>query len=200
MYGENEVRGQLDGLSERLGHLTYWGDYGGDIVARYHYTMLLENYPDVVRRSPEMWGQQLAIDPQVDYSHDNMREVIRFIAAFDPNSREYIDYPIYDLGFSEFEWEQVQREMTEGWWAEYSQKELADEFSEWTGNTMVPDFNTPEWATLVYDFLQDSDEYPYFETADSIVVPGWDAHNVAMWLLERYADEITNAGNPAPLI
>jgi hypothetical protein len=200
---EEQFESQHEKLSDRLGHLTYWGDYGGDIVSRYHYTMLLENYPDIVRRTSAMYGQQLELSPVPGYRTDDLREVIRFVAYFDPNSPTYKEYPIYEeIGFSDFEFELTQKEMTEGWWGEYNQKELADQFYDWEGNTLVPDFPSSAWGALVHDYFKDADWTTfeaYWEGADSLVVHGWEVEEVAHWLLERYAEEITKAGNPPAL-
>lgn len=196
---------QFNALSQRLFGLTFWGDYGGDIISRYHYSMLLEEAPLVVGSIDAMHGQGLvlvAVEPDNEEYRDQLREVIRFLAYFDPDSKSYGGYPLYDeSGFSDWEWHAIQKEMTEGWWAEYERGELAEQFEDWEDNTIVPEVGSDEWGQLLADWdeeHQDGD-YPYWEGADSLIVTNWDAEKVAAWLLDRYARSITEAGNPTPL-
>ena len=198
--GKHEA--QWESLSQRLFGRTFWGDYGGDIVTRFYYTELLKNYPNVVSSIEAAHGQGLVLSGIMDGYNDELREVIRFLAYFDPESREYGYGEMWDAdGFSDWEWQAIDKEMNEGWWAEYTQRELVDYFSDWDGNTIVPDINTQEWADFIWEFYRENDEnYPYFEGADSLIVPGFGEVEVAAeWLLERYARSLTEAGNPEPL-
>lgn len=194
---------QTEALSQKLFGLTFWGDYGGDIISRYHYTMLLEAYPNVVRSIEAMHGQGLVLSNYLELAGEGeLSEVIRFVGYMDPSADSYNGYPLYNEdGYCDWESALSQEEMVSGWWAEYYRGELVDYMGDWD-NTLVPDAGTPEWGTLVYEF-QSKDDFEHIETywegADSLVVRGWETEEVAEWLLGRYADEITNAGNPEPL-
>jgi hypothetical protein len=195
---------QSESVSQRLMGRTFWGDYGGDTLNRFHYEMLLELYPDAVKSIEHSHGQSLvlAIGTAMDPRH--VRGVIDFLAYFDPKSDTFGDYPLYEelWSYSEWEWELTQKEMTTGWWAEYFQNELDDYFCDWEDNTMVPAQFSTEWSKLVdaYCSKNDWDDIEtYWESADSLIVNGWDTEAVAMWLLERYAGEISSGGNPPTL-
>ena len=192
---------QFEALSQRLFGRTFWGDYGGDIVTRWYYSELLENYPLAVASIEAMHGQGLvltAVEPDNEEYRDQLREVIRFLAFFDPASSEYFYGEVWGSDYmSDWEWKLIDKELTEGWWANYTRGELVDYFADWEDNTIVPEVGTEEWAKFVWEFYRENDEnYPYFESADSIVVPGWDTDAAAEWLLAQYAKSITEAGNP----
>lgn len=189
---------QWNALSQRLFGRTFWGDYGGDIISRYYYTELLRMAPNVVSSVEAMHGQGLVLSGVVVGYNDELREVIRFLAYFDPESREYGHGELWDVdGFSNFEYEAAYEEMTTGWWGEYSHGELVAHFSDWEDNTIVPERDSEGWGDLLQSYLYDDGEfYPYWESADSLVVHGWETDKVAEWLLERYAKSITDAGNP----
>lgn len=193
---------QFEALSQRLFGLTAWGNYSGTILERYHYTMLLEEYPDVVESIEAGYVKGLVLRSNRG-TPGHLHEVIHFLAHFDSTAANYNDYPIYDEdGFYEFEHELNDEEMFNGWWAEYASKELAEQFEEWEGNTMVPEHGTPEWAKLVSGWFEADDwnSYEvYWEGADSIIVHGWDAESVAKWMLAEYAESMTQAGNPPTL-
>lgn len=192
---------QFEALSQRLFGRTFWGDYGGDIISRYYYSYLLENYTLAVGFIEAAHGQGLVLmrNPLEDPAYsDQLREVIRFLAFFDPESPEYGHGEMWDPeGLSDWEWQLIDKEMNEGWWAEYVHGELVDHFSDWEDNTLVPDINTKEWGDFIWRYYRESDEnYPYFEGADSLITPGFEIEDAADWLLAQYADSITNAGNP----
>lgn len=192
---------QFEALSQRLFGRTFWGSYGGDILTRYYYTALLEDYPLAVASIEAGHGQALvlsAVEPDNEEYRDQLREVIRFLAHFDPNSSEYVDYIWGEDAFSQFEYDLAYEEMTSGWWGTYYRNELVEYFVDWEDNTIVPEGE--EWGELLQRVVYDDGEfYPYWETADSLIVPGWDTEKVAERLLEEYARSITEAGNPEPL-
>ena len=188
---------QTERLNEALGRLTYWGDYAGDIVSRFHYTTLLKEYPEAVREDKDYYGQKLELIPGGKY----LVEVIRFIAFFDPTAEGYGDYPIYwDDDFYMFEEELAQEEMNTGWWGENAQRDLASLMEDrWEGNTLIPEPGTDEWLTLIQDYYEKDDWDNWeiqWESADSLIVRGWDTEEVADWLLERYAKELAAANIP----
>lgn len=192
---------QWNALSQRLFGRTFWGDYGGDIVSRFYYSEVLEMAPLAVQSIEAAHGQGLVLSGYVDYEkaeyRDQLRSVITFLAHFDHESPEYAyDDIVWSDGLWEFEYDLAQKEMTEGWWGEYEQRELVDYFSDWEGNTIVPELGSKEWANLLYDYFLDADQDPYWESADSLVVPGWDIERAAEMLLAEYARSITEAGNP----
>lgn len=199
MYGyEDEAQGQTERLSERLSNLTYWGDYGGDIINRFHYETLLTEYPDAVKVQNDHYGQSLVLNPGGKY----LVEVIRFIAFFDPASDTYGGYPLYwDDDFYMFEEECAWKEISAGWWGEYELRELHDWLGDWD-NTLFPETQA-EFASLIQDFNQ-ADDWNHWEieweTASSLVVRGYDREKLGMWLLERYSRSLTEAGNPDALI
>jgi hypothetical protein len=192
---------QCEALSQRLFGLTFWGDYAGDTLSRFHYSVVLESFPTAVTSINAAHGQGLVLSSVTDSAA--LRGVIEFLAYFDPKAKGFCDYPIYEeLGdYSEWEWELTHKEMTEGWWAEYSHGELVDALSEWEDNTLVPDHDTPEWGELVYTYCSRNDwddVETYWEGADSLIVHGWESDEVAKWLLEQYADTFVPRGNVEP--
>lgn len=195
---EDEAQGQTERLSKRLGDLTYWGDYGGDIVSRYHYETLLTDYPDAVKIEHDHYGQSLVLNPGGKY----LIEVIRFIAFFDPEAKGYGDYPIYgDDDYYMFTEELAWKEISEGWWGENAVSELRDWLGDWD-NTLFPKTQA-DFASLLHDFYEADDWNGWeiqWESADSLIVHGYDVEQFAMWLLEEYSRSLTVAGNPAPLV
>lgn len=187
-----------------LSGMTYWGDYGGDILSRFHYNTLLNNLPNVVQHESQMWGQSLALKAGPLPSSE-LHMLIEFIAWADPNNYEGMqNYPLYEVfeDFSEWEWNLTQKEMTDGWWGENALSEVRDALERlWPDNFFLP--TEKSWGdVLSYEFNVDKDNYceePYWESADSLVAPDWDSEQVAMHIIEQYAEELSKAGNPAPI-
>lgn len=194
---------QFEALSQRLFGITFWSPYGGDIVNRFYYVEVQKMAPLVVGSIEAAHGQGLvliAVEPDNEEYRDQLREVIRFLAWFDPESSEYGHGDLWDVDeFSNFEYELAFEEMTTGWWGEYHRDELVDYFADWEDNTIVPEGE--EWGELLQTYLYDDGEfYPYWESADSLVVEGWDTKKVAEFLLDQYARSLTEAGNPEALV
>jgi hypothetical protein len=195
---------QWEALSQRLFYRTFWGDYAGDIVSRFYYTEVLKMAPLAVGSIEAMHGQGLVligVEPDNEEYRDQLREVIRFLAYFDPESREYGHGELWDSeGLSNFEFEAANAEMMTGWWGEYAHRELVDHFEDWEGNTIVPELGSEGWSDLLWRLLyEDGEYYPYWEGADSLIVPGWETEKAVEWLLDEYARSITEAGNPQPI-
>lgn len=101
------------------------------------------------------------------------------------------------MGYSDWEWEFNDKELMSGWWAQYTREGLVRSLElltdEWD-NDLVPEINTLEWGELVVWMQggEDINEYPYWEGADSIIVPlaHDDGEEVVMHLLENYAKSL----------
>lgn len=188
--GEHVSQGEA--LTQRLFNLTIWGDYSGDILSRYHFDYLQRNAPDAVEVISSKHWKGLGIRRGGGaIPSGQLHLVIELIAYLESG-----DYPIFDdMDYSDFEYQLAQDEQMKGWWAEYTRSELVraleNNITDGWDNTLIPEIDTPEWGEVV-SWMTGSDddayEYPYWETADSIIVPvAHDEIDTVRHLLEEYA-------------
>lgn len=192
---------QIEMLSQRLFGRTFWGDYGGDIYSRANYEFALENFPGQVESINAAHGQGLVL---VRGSFQRFtREFMEFLAFFGPGGG-YEEYPLYDESwYSDWECELQNTEMVTGWWGDYTSREVRNEvenLADGWGDILVPN---EEWGPLLFEFMESKDwfnESPYWEGADSLIVPGFEAKDMALWLIQREVTYIEDSGNPEPLV
>lgn len=189
-----EHASQTESLNQALYGLTIFGDYVGDTYSRFHHEWLVENYPEVVTA----WdgpgygsGLMLSTTALASENRDALREVIRFVLTMiDPDA-----YPIYDEdAYSEWEWEweAIEKEISSQWFTQSVRHDLEQSLraiTDWEGG-LIPD-DAEGIAALVLDTVWQGAEYPYWESATSLVVVGLDAEWVEQTvreLLNEYAD------------
>ena len=156
---------QTERLSQLLFSRTFWGDYGGDIISRYHYSIVEENAGNIIYKATAMHGQGFVLFGDFAQHRDETRWLMDFLAA------DFTNYPIYDeVSFSEFEWELTAKEIGEGFWGEEYLREVSreiDRLSNWeiSGDDLIPEQNSTEFWEMV-----GTDWYGYWESADSLIV------------------------------
>lgn len=107
-------------IDQQLARRTFWGDYVGSTIERFHMDYLEENAGHVVQRIEAGHGSKGLITSMLFTNpayRDEARVVLEFLSFFDPNSPNYgHDYPIYDeWSWSDWEWELSQKELQDGW-------------------------------------------------------------------------------------
>lgn len=156
---------QHDSLSQRLFYKTFWGDYGGDIYSRYLYTDILERAGGSVSSVDALHGQGLVLSSFGTTSAD-IRYILEILAIVD-------EYGYLEDGFSEWEYELTEKELQSGW---TGQEMVRNWEREW--DRMVDGWEFPveqgddTFNAILSKFLYNDDgEYPYWETADSLILP-----------------------------
>lgn len=133
-----------------------WGDYGGDIVHRANYEVLLERYPDTfITIGNDHDGNGLALR----FDSPAWNDVMTDLAGLD-------DYPLLDdEAMSDIEMRLLD-EAVGDWLTMDIQRAV---------NERVPDRDIDVTADMVYGALraatEDGSDYPYAETATCIYVP-----------------------------
>lgn len=188
---------QTEALSQRLFAITFWGDYSGNMFDRYHFEKAQELAPNIVWEARAMYGQGLMLGDIGMAQPGELRALIEFMAFFDDTAEHFGDYPLYDESdFSEWEWKKSEEEMSTGWWAESAQQDMRRalyRITDWE-TTLIPEKGTEAWDALLYEYMHECDENsgnfePYWENAVNFYVGGWEAEDVVMWLLTRYAEQ-----------
>lgn len=182
--------------------LTYWGDYGGDSLTRYHYDSLLENAPHLVTSVEGAYGQGLVLT-HVFYPVDergthaiNRDEIdsseisyLKEFLSWAIDAPSYYgmtrkDYPVFDENdYSDWEFhkiEEILKEDVEGWMGS-DIRSTVDSLTNWEFEGDIEDAEI--FAAIDY-LLRNREEYPYFESATTIILPGIRSEQIAQRILD----------------
>lgn len=175
--------------------LTYWGDYGGDSLSRYHFDTVLENAGHLVSVVEGNYGQGLVLyhvrfgtDALAPDAREQFAGEFKFLAEFFRWAlTERHDYPVWDdSDYSDWEWNKAQEVLAEdvsGWLG----SDIRSQFSSSRGLADSDlEFSDEDILGAIDSLYEKYGEYPSFEDAVSIRIP-FDSQDIAMQILENYA-------------
>lgn len=156
---------QTERLSQRLFGLTFWGDYSGSIVSRFHYNLVEENAGHIVYKSTAAHGQGFTLFGDFSQYREETRWLMEFL-AFD-----FSDYPVFDdMDFSQWDFELQQKEIGEGFTGQAFRADLVREVDKLTNYEFDADDIVPVQGSREFWELLGEDWYGYWESADSLIV------------------------------
>lgn len=159
--------------------VTLWGDYCGDGCGRSNHRSLLRDYPETfVNVSGGFYSYNLMIPVATLASMDDPEEMVNLFTGL----RD--EYPLYD----EEDHSALESEIAEQAWDAYLKYDLPRDLRDALASLLADDADGPvnELADEIVDAIDDADlreryfaavwegnEYPYLESADSVVFPGY---------------------------
>lgn len=192
IFGTRSV--QYESLSEKasafLYGLTYWGDYGGDEISRYHFDTVLENAPHLVSVVNGNHGEGLVLE-HVRYaiapdSRDEFSGEFSWLASFFRWAMtDRLDYPVFEENsFSDWEFNKIQEIIKEDVesWMKFDIRRDFDKLTNWDEN--AADIEDEEVLSAIDYLLEIGEQYPYFESATSIILPGIHSDDIAQRILD----------------
>jgi hypothetical protein len=145
-----------------------WGDYVGTAVERSNYRSLLRDYPETfVEVRYDYFGHSLLLPVSAV-----TEELVELLTGL----RE--QYPLYD----ESDHSELESELADEAWDAWAKFDLLRALRD--AGVDTDEIDEADLRERFYTAVSESDEYPYAETADSIVFPGWDA--IVAELAEHY--------------
>lgn len=151
--------------------VTAWGDYIGSAVERSNHRSLERDYPESFVDATAFPGSHTLMMPLSAVTE----ELVNLLTGL----RD--EYPLYD----ESDHSELEMELADEAWGAYARYDLVRDLRD----AGVPDetldaISEAELRERFYTAVSESNEYPYAETADSIVFPMWDA--VVSTLADHY--------------
>lgn len=138
---------------------TIWGDYVGGAYERSNYRSLIRDMPDTfIEVTGGYNSQYLAI--AADYSGDDAEDLLRIMTGL----RE--QYPLYD----EEDYYALETELANEAWDAWLKMDLMSDLDKLGVDTDKVDED--QLRDRFYTLVIEAGEYPYAETADSVVFPG----------------------------
>lgn len=206
----SDIDNLTDQISALLYGLTYWGDYGGDSYSRFHYDIVSERAPHLVRNLSGNHGDALVLDrggiedmvslitesdegmPVSRETFDSERAFLKSFFEWAVGTDNYgrrnrDDFPLFDE--SEYhDWEYAKQEEVfnddlDSWII----PDIRNSISRLTNYEVDSDeFTDEEITAVVNQFREERFEngYPYWESATSLVY-GFNSDEVATYILDK---------------
>lgn len=142
---------------------TVWGDYVGGGVERSNYRSLVRDYPETFVEVYGDYGSHYLAISIADFCFMGTTKSQELLTIF--KGLEY-NYPLYD----EEDHSMLEMEELEEQWDQWIKQDIMWDITKNGGEfTDDEEAHLEEWF---YEWLSEASEYPYLESATTIVVPG----------------------------
>jgi hypothetical protein len=141
---------------------TLWGDYIGSVYARSNERSLLRDYPDTFIQATGYPGAyELYLPADADIDEHLFAELVSLADQ----------YPVYD----ESDESELEMELADEAWDDYLEWDIPSDLEKTHSiDRELIDENMERIKTRFYELTGDADEYPYAESAISVVFPKYD--------------------------